>query len=250
MRAKGEGLSDVGMRRKSNEDAFLLDDALGLYVVADGMGGHAAGEVASKETVETIHGAVKKDAAILAPLEGDPTPEQIRAALRVLERAVQAATYMVFAIAEHDPDQQGMGTTVSALLVVGHYALIAQVGDSRVYLIRNGHAAALTEDHTLVNWQIKQGIITEAEAASSPHRNVITRAVGSRDYVQVDTRLVETQVGDRYLVCSDGLHGYVEDAEIAPVVDLGPARAVKRLVEMANERGGRDNITNIVVEIY
>ncbi|MEM7605454.1 MAG: protein phosphatase 2C domain-containing protein [Myxococcota bacterium] len=142
-----------------------------------------------------------------------------------------------------------MGTTLSALAICGHYGVTAQVGDSRIYLVRGGRAAQLTEDHTLVAWQLKQGIITEAEAAVSPHRNVITRAVGSRDYVQVDTRFFEVRPGDAFLVCSDGLHGYLAEEEIAPIVNLGPDVATERFVTMANERGGKDNITVVVVRI-
>ncbi|MCA9580660.1 MAG: Stp1/IreP family PP2C-type Ser/Thr phosphatase [Myxococcales bacterium] len=249
MQATGSGLTDIGRRRVINEDAYLVDDDLGLYVVADGMGGHAAGEVASQVTVETVHGMVKRQAALLDPLGGTASPEQIRAAMRLLESAIQAATYFVFGIGQHDPDQQGMGTTVSAIILRGNYGVVAQVGDSRVYLIRQGEVTPLTEDHTLVNWQVKQGIITEEEAAVSPHKNVITRAVGSRDYVQVDTSIVNVHPGDRFLLCSDGLHGYVEEHEIPAIIDLGPSRAIHRFIEIANERGGRDNITAVVAEV-
>ena len=246
----GAGLTDIGRRRQVNEDAFFFDDALGLYVVADGMGGHAAGEVASAEAVDTVHGMVRRGAPALERLaEGEPSEDAIRQAIRVLESAVQAATYMVFGIAQHEPDRQGMGTTLSALAICGRFGITAQVGDSRVYMIRDGKASLLTEDHTLVAWQLKQGIITEEEAAVSPHRNVITRAVGSRDYVQVDTRFFECRSGDSYLLCSDGLHGYVSDDELPRIVELGPEIATQKLIDMANERGGRDNITAVVVTL-
>lgn len=244
------GVTDIGRRRTSNEDAFLLDDELGLYVVADGMGGHAAGEVASREAVDTVMGMVRRGQETVDRFgrEG-PTEDNVRAVQRLLESAVQAATYMVFAIAENDPDQKGMGTTVSALLLTADHGVIAQVGDSRIYLLREGQVYQLTEDHTLVAWQVKQGIISEAEAALSPHKNVITRAVGSRDYVQVDTHCIEIGAGDRFLLCSDGLHGYLSEQEIAPILALGPQLAANRLIELANSRGGRDNITAVVVEI-
>jgi protein phosphatase len=246
----GAGITDVGLRRAVNEDAYFFDDELGLYVVADGMGGHAAGDVASREAVDAVHGMVRRDRGRLARVaQGDHSPEAIRHAVRLLESAVQAATYMVFGIAQHTPEQQGMGTTVSALAICGAYAITAQVGDSRVYLVRDGVAAPLTEDHTLVAWQLKQGIITEEEAATSPHRNVITRAVGSREYVQVDTRVIEVRPGDAFLACSDGLHGYLREEEIPPILDLGPSLAVQRFVQLANDRGGRDNITAVVVEV-
>ena len=234
----------------SNEDAFILDNDIGLYVVADGMGGHAAGEVASQEAVDTVLGMVRRGYASVEQFQHEgPTGDNVRGVQRLLKSAVQAATYMVFAIAENDPDQKGMGTTVSALLVMESHAVVAQVGDSRVYLVRENKVYQLTEDHTLVAWQVKQGIISEAEAALSPHKNVITRAVGSRDYVQVDTQCVEVGPGDRFLVCSDGLHGYLTDEEIPSILALGPEVAVSRLIDVANARGGRDNITAVVVEV-
>jgi len=250
VRRHSAGLTDVGRRRIANEDAFLVDDGLGLYVVADGMGGHAAGEVASHEAVDTVHGMVKRGRdALDAIAAGDLSETAVHRAIRVIESAVQAATYMVFAIAQNEPEQQGMGTTLSALALVGNHGVTAQVGDSRVYLVRDGRAQALTEDHTLVAWQLKQGIISAEEALVSPHKNVITRAVGSRDYVQVDTGFFDVQPGDTFLLCSDGLHGYLDDDEIPQIIDLGATIAVRRFIELANERGGRDNITAVVVEV-
>ncbi len=250
MRRYGQGLSDLGKKRVTNEDSFLCDDELGLYVVADGMGGHNAGEVASQEAIETLSDMVRRECNTLQGLEAPDVPtETVRRALRLLESSVQAATYMVFGIAQTDPEQQGMGTTVSALLLKGNYGITAQVGDSRIYMDRDRKAYQLTEDHTLIAWQLKQGVITEEEAARSPHKNVITRAVGSRDYVQVDTRAFLVQAGDRFLLCSDGLHGYLSDAEIPTVMQLGPQRATRQFIEIANQRGGKDNITAIVVEL-
>jgi protein phosphatase len=242
------GHTDIGRRRASNEDAFGFDDELGLYVVADGMGGHAAGEIASREAVDTVLANVRREApTIRAIAEGDRDEATVRRALRAVEAAVQAATYLIFAIAENQPDQRGMGTTVSALLLVGEIGMTAQVGDSRVYQTRADTVTRLTEDHTLVAWQIKQGIISAEEAERSPHKNVITRAVGSREYVQVDTRVFDVASGDRYLICSDGLHGYLNDHELGPILTMTPETAVRRLINVANERGGRDNITAIVV---
>ena len=250
MQIESAGLTDVGQRRKLNEDAFLVDDALALYVVADGMGGHAAGEVASSEAVDAVHSMVIRERAKLERLsQGDISEEVVRQAHRVLEAAVQNATYQVFGIAQHEPEQQGMGTTVSALALAGPYGITAQVGDSRIYLVRQGQARPLTEDHTLVAWQLKQGIITPEEALLSPHKNVITRAVGSREYVQVDTRFVDVQPNDAFMLCSDGLHGYVPDHEIPGIVALGPRLSVERFIQLANDRGGRDNITCVVVQL-
>jgi serine/threonine protein phosphatase PrpC len=248
-RRLGIGLTDLGRKRTSNEDAYFLDDTLGLYVVADGMGGHAAGEVASQESVETVYGMVKRQYAGLQALRDPVDPDNARAACRVMESAVQGATYMVFSMAEMDRGKTGMGTTISALLVLGDYAVTAQVGDSRIYRINDGQTEQLTEDHTLIAWQLKQGLITPQEARKSPHRNVITRAVGNREYVQVDTGLIPLKTGDKFLLCSDGLHGYLHQADIAPIAALGGEAAVKRFIDLANERGGKDNITAVLVEI-
>lgn len=238
----------MGRKRKHNEDAYLADDGLGLWVVADGMGGHAAGEIASREACDAIYGVVKqgKPRLLKNPL-WDETSQA--AAYRLLEGAIQAATYIVYSMAELDAEKTGMGTTISAMMSVHDRLVLAQVGDSRIYHIRHGYAEQVTEDHTLVAWQVKQGIITEAEARISKQRNVITRAVGNRDYVQVDTFAVSCERGDAFLLCSDGLHGYLETDEIPHFIALGAERAVQGLIEYANDRGGRDNITAVVVEI-
>ena len=240
--------SDIGRRRKVNEDCYLCDDALGLWIVADGMGGHAAGEVASREAVDTILGMVKRGRPALQ--HSDPPSEaDMRAASRLIEGAIQAATYMVFALAEQDANKAGMGTTISAMLRFHDYAVLGQVGDSRIYRVRNQTAEQLTEDHTLTNGQIKQGLITEEEAKVSRQRNVITRAVGNKDYVQVDTAVVALNLGDIYLLCSDGLHGYLRLEEIPELVQPGGKAAVEQLINVANERGGKDNITAVQVEV-
>jgi protein phosphatase len=249
LRRTGHGLTDLGRKRRSNEDAFFMDDELGLYVVADGMGGHAAGEVASREAVDTLYGMVKRGLGKLRELVDPVSEEDASAACRLMESAVQAATYFVYSIAEIDRDKSGMGTTISALLVLGDYAVTAQVGDSRIYLVRDGTVEQLTEDHTLIAWQLKQGLITPQEAERSPHKNVITRAVGNREYVQVDTKLVPLASGVRFLLCSDGLHGYVQDADIPGIVGLGGKASVQRFINLANDRGGKDNITAVLVEL-
>lgn len=248
MRARSAGKTHVGMKRTLNEDAFLVDDELGLYLVADGMGGHAAGEVASEEAVSTAYGMVKQARGSLKKLD-NPDDAQVRAALRLMEASIQAATYMVYTLAELDREKSGMGTTITGMLVLGDHAVTAQVGDSRIYQIRGGEARQLTEDHTLIAWQLREGIITQEEARRSPHKNVITRAVGNREYVQVDTNLVQIAPGDRYLLCSDGLHGYLRLHEIPGIAELGGEPAVDAFIELANSRGGKDNITAILVEI-
>lgn len=229
--------TDVGRRRTNNEDAFLIDDELGLWVVADGMGGQAAGEVASQQAVETVHGMV-----LSGLRRGSANVE------RILESAVQAATYMVYGMAELDSSKTGMGTTLSAVLRQPDRLIIAQVGDSRVYRVRNGRATQLTEDHTLVNWQIQQGLITAEQAKKSKQKNVITRAVGNRDYVQVDIFHCDVMPNDVFVLCSDGLYAYIRATELPELLEARGDAAVQALIDMANERGGRDNITVALVE--
>ena len=248
-RLRSYGLTDQGRRRPHNEDAYVCDDALGLFVVADGVGGHAKGEIASQESVDQIRGFVSQGRAAIAELIKEPGRDERREAVRrLLESAVQSACYMVFGLAELEPSQKGMSTTISALLVAGGYGVVAQVGDSRIYRVRGGVGQQLTEDHTLVNYKLKQGLISEVEARTMKGKNVITRAVGHKDYVEVDTRELEVQAGDRYLLCSDGLHGYLQAGELEGVLGDGTAQeAPARFVAMANDRGGRDNITVVLV---
>lgn len=242
------GLSDVGRKRQHNEDAFLVDDALGLYIVCDGMGGHAAGEVAAARTIEVVREYISANQSILAALAADPTPRHRAAAVALVEAAVQNACSVVFDLAQSEADKRGMGTTCVVLLMVGEKAIIGHVGDSRIYLLRNGEQHQLTEDHTLIQAQLKQGVITPDQAETSPYRNVITRAVGIQESVQVDTLLTDVLPGDVFLLCSDGLHGYLEDGEGVSVAAAGEIAALpQRLVDLANDRGGKDNVTAVVV---
>lgn len=245
------GQSDVGRVRKHNEDAFLIDDSLGLFVVADGLGGHAAGEVASEEAVYNIRGWVRRERPKVESLLADPYDvEQQNVAEQILRGAIQAATYLIHSMAEFDETKAGMGTTTSVLMLLGRVAVVGQVGDSRIYLARDGQIAQITDDHTLIAAQIREGMLTPEEARYAPHRNVITRAVGSHEYVEVDTRVVETVPGDRFLLCTDGLHGYLEsDDEAMAYLQMQGDEAASRLIDLANNRGGRDNTTVIVVEV-
>jgi protein phosphatase len=247
LRRRSFAQTDIGKKRKHNEDAFRCSDELGLYVVADGVGGHAKGEVASVEAVEQIHNFVAQGReAVAAATLADPASQ--RPVKRLLESAVQSACYMVFGMAEVEPSHQGMSTTISALLVLKDYAVTAQVGDSRIYRIRDGAGAQLTEDHTLVNHKLKQGLITREEARTMKGKNVITRAVGHREYVEVDVREVDVGAGDRFLLCSDGLHGYLDDGELERVLESAPPdQAPAAFVKLANDRGGKDNITVVLV---
>lgn len=243
-------LSDVGRRRDHNEDAYLNDDQIQLYVVADGMGGHAAGEVAAWEAVEAVRGMVRREKHVLEAYVRLGTEETRLSLRRLIESSIQSATYMVFGLAEQDPKIKGMGTTITVMLVVNDIVVVGSVGDSRAYLVRGEQTWQVTEDHTLVQLQMKAGLITPEQARKSPRGNVITRAVGPREYVQVDTYVVPLQPGDRYLLCSDGLHGYLEPPEISTMMALRELDLIcQNLVQLANDRGGKDNITCVLVEI-
>ncbi len=251
MRIVSAGSTDVGRKRPHNEDALYSDDTLGLFVVADGVGGHAKGEVASAETVDQIAMWVRRHLPDVdrALKRGDEAAHgEIR---RLMESGVQSACYMVFGMAEMDPDKKGMSTTLSAMLVRGGYVFVAQVGDSRVYRLRGDELLQLTEDHTLINYKLKHGLITPEEAKRAQGKNVITRAVGHKDYVQVDTIQEQIALGDRFLLCTDGLHGYLDnDDEVIELMRVHPLElATQQAIEFANERGGKDNITALLVAV-
>jgi serine/threonine protein phosphatase PrpC len=246
MRRWSVSRTDVGKKRPHNEDSFSADDKLGLYVVADGVGGHAKGEVASQEAVEQINGWVKAESAHIAEYVANPTDDGLGVLRRLVESAVQQACYMVYGMAEQDPEQRGMSTTISTLLLAGQVGIIGQVGDSRIYRMRASQVQQLTEDHTLLNYKLKHGLLTPEQAARAPGKNVITRAVGHKDYVEVDTNLVDAFPGDRFLLCSDGLHGYLRDGELDGIMGAEPKTVVDKLIDLANARGGRDNITVVL----
>ena len=206
--------TDVGRQREHNEDNFLVDKKLRLFMVADGMGGHAAGEVASGIAVHAVRDALYEKRALIDAYRDDATAEQTSEVLRALEQAVQAACAAVFARAQAEPDKRGMGTTTTALLIAGSAerprGFIAHVGDSRVYLSRQGQCHALTEDHLLLNELVRRGKLNKSEIDGSPYRqykNSVTRAVGVYASVEVDTFDFDILPGDRFLICSDGLSG-------------------------------------------
>jgi len=248
------GRSDIGRKRQINEDCFFRDDARGFYVVADGVGGQNKGEIASREAVDAmtswVYGASRDlDRLVERVLFGDA--ECVWEIRRLLESGVKNACYMVYGMAELDPEKKGMSTTMSALLVRANLAFAAHVGDSRVYRVRKQSVLQLTEDHTLINYKVKHGMMTRAEAEKATGKNVITRAVGHKDYVQVDTADVDAAPGDRFLLCSDGLHGYfTTDDEVAQLCADGELEeCAEAAIAMANSRGGKDNITAIVAEV-
>lgn len=232
MRITSAARTDVGRVREGNEDGFR--DAAPFFAVADGMGGHRGGEVASRLALETA--------------------ERLRDAGRdaTLADLIREASRTVHARARTDRDVAGMGTTLTVAEVDGTVLRIAHVGDSRAYLLRDGALRQLTTDHTLVQRLVDIGEITPDEVADHPKRNVLVRVVGTEPDVEVDELEVPVRVGDRVLLCSDGLTGMVDDAHIAEVLrsTAGDAQAaVDRLVEAANAAGGADNVTALVVDL-
>ncbi len=248
---KAYGLTDVGRKRKHNEDAFASDVNEGLFIVADGMGGHAAGEVASKITVETIGefiAATRQKEEATWPFKYNHELDFNSNRLAV---AIEKANERVMAAVAAQPWLKGMGTTVVAGLLNEKLLSLAHVGDSRAYLFRDGQLSRLTDDHSWVHEQVTAGILTEEEAKTHPLKTVVTRALGGGPSVSPDLQELVFSPGDRYLFCSDGLTTMVGDEEI-----LDTAASVKdtqalcqKLVDMANEKGGVDNITVVVVDI-
>lgn len=254
MRTISVGLSDVGRRRSINEDALFRDDGTGFYVVADGVGGHLRGEVASRETVEQLRmwlDRVQDEMDHWLALAERGHRDARWEVRRLLESGVKHACYMVFGMAQLDPSKRGMSTTCSAVLIRGGCAFAAHVGDSRVYRMRAGAVLQLTEDHTLINYKLKRGLMTPDEARRARGKNVITRAVGHKEYVQVDTTDIDVAPGDRFLLCTDGLHNYLRsDEEIAELIsDDSLETSAQAAIALANHRGGKDNITTVMVEV-
>jgi serine/threonine protein phosphatase PrpC/CRP-like cAMP-binding protein len=241
-------LTSVGRVREHNEDSFLVDEGLGLYAVADGMGGHAAGEVASKLALETFRRVVLEGRQRVDASHHDPRSREARRdLLQLLEEAAHAACAAVHEEGQKDEQKRGMGTTLCALLTVGSHGFIAHVGDSRIYLVRGERTHQLTQDHTLQNELLKRGRLTPEEISRVKQKNALTRAIGVYASVDVDTLDLDILPGDRVLLCSDGLYGYLRKGELNSIFEGPPEQAPSRLVALANQRGGQDNITAVVV---
>jgi len=234
--------TDVGMVRSGNEDNFYADadERRGLFVVADGMGGHAAGEVASEMAVQIVSQTL---AAVASAMDA--------AAAELMAKSLRDANRAIYDRMLAESDKQGMGTTASVLILSDHAFLIGQIGDSRVYLLRDGVLTQLTKDHSYVQEQVDAGLLTPEQARHHPYSNVITRCVGANDDVEVDLFRGEARSGDVFLVASDGLTGMVDDRRLLQlmVARTGPGRIVDALIAEANARGGVDNITAIVVQV-
>lgn len=246
--------TDVGRVRDHNEDNYLVDKKLALFVVADGMGGHAAGEVASALAVRTVHEEIRKQRELIEDYEKGSTGASAVSArdiLNLLEFAVQRACARIHEEAAADSHKRGMGTTLSSILFVGNKGFIAHVGDSRIYLARDGRIQQVTEDHTVFNELIKRGKLSREQIEKVAHKNAITRAVGVYERVEVDTLALEVLPGDVFMLCSDGLHGYLDgsDALARILREVSPDEQAQAFIEYANDCGGKDNITNILVRV-
>ena len=224
--------TDVGLVRTGNEDAAWMDEKRGIFAVADGMGGHLAGEVASSLAIESVRKMAEKD---------DP-PEVLD-----LEMMVRDANRIIAGHAQQHPECTGMGTTLCVLEENGRYVFIAHVGDSRIYRFRNGHLEQITRDHSLVAELVRGGIITEEEARVHPRRNIITRALGTDGYNEPDILIINRNESDFWLLCTDGLHGMVPDRVMEEILSSGtPDIWADRLMQAALDAGGTDNITFIL----
>ncbi len=234
--------TDVGMIRSGNEDNFAVDanTERGVFIVADGMGGHAAGEVASEMAVQIV----LLELVPIRSVEEQQSATRLAQALKHANRAIHDRTMT-------ETDKQGMGTTASVLMISDSSYLIGQVGDSRVYLLRDGGLSQLTKDHSYVQEQVDAGFLTPEQARYHPYSNVITRCVGASPDVEPDIYRGEVKRGDVYLVASDGLTSMVDDRRLAQLLlaRAAPDRKVHALIQEANGRGGLDNITAIVVEV-
>lgn len=236
MKLNAFGFTDIGLKRKINQDAFLKDDTLGLYIVADGMGGHRGGEVASRLAVEVTQRFCKENPT-LPPRE-------------ILDRGINLSCVEIFKQSLENEELSGMGTTVVAMLFKEDAVYIGQVGDSRAYLQQGDGIWQLTEDHSLLNEEIRAGRIDPSQIASYQFKNVITRSVGYESHVAVDIYRRRVMPGDLYFSCTDGLSGLVEMSEIHQELKKhGPEQAVKNLIALANTRGGDDNITAMAVQV-
>jgi PPM family protein phosphatase len=243
------GLSDVGRVRTNNEDSFRIVEALNLFILSDGMGGEAHGEVASAMAVDVINKYCESDKEDSGATVLDEAPSNISSRTRRLKSAVALANFQIFQAAQKNPEQRGMGATITALWLKDTLLSIAHVGDSRAYLLRNGNLQQLTNDHSLVAEQVRRGLITPQQAEESEMQSVLLRALGAHPEVEIDTDEVEIIPRDVLLLCSDGLTRMVTEPEIAGALqaEMVPSAAAERLIALANENGGIDNVTVIVV---
>ncbi len=252
LKLQASGLSDVGLKREHNEDSILISKELGLFAVADGMGGHAAGEVASRMAVTNMMEFINQLEEDKSFAQDQTAQEGLNPGEKALFLSIVNANKRLCFLAEENAAYFGMGTTIAAIYTLGDSVHIAHVGDSRIYLAREGMLEQITQDHSWVNEQLQKNVLTEDEARNHRWRNVITRALGNRTDVEIDIKTVLAKEGDIFLICSDGLTSMVDDAAIEHVLlaeDIHLDKACAELVRMANDAGGHDNISVVLVKI-
>jgi serine/threonine protein phosphatase PrpC len=244
-------VTDIGVIRDHNEDSAFVDEQNSFFVVADGMGGHAAGEVASAMAVEVVRQSLEIARGRMDSFARAPSEEGRRELVGLLQSAVLAAHQAVFQRGIKEADKQGMGTTLDAVVIAGREAFVAHVGDSRTYLIRDQRTAQITTDHTVAEVLVIEGKLSVEEAQVSPLRTVLVNALGVSSEVGVEMAHIELRAGDRLLLCSDGLHDYfMADEEIAEKLGKGDVHpTLQAMVELAKDRGGHDNITGVVIDV-
>jgi len=247
MKLTAVGKTDVGRKRGHNEDYIVLDPELGLYLVCDGMGGHAAGEVAAETAARTVKRWLQENRQRIDSF--DDTGLARDGLIRLVEEAIQLASKEVYGVATSQNGKAGMGTTLTMVLFTKNLGIMGHVGDSRLYLRRAGRTFQLSEDHTYVNEIIRRGLATAEQAKKGPYNNVITRAVGIQQSVRADTLLFDILPGDTLLLCSDGLTKYAESIEeLGGLLDGEHTESLPgQLIDIANSRGGSDNISTIIL---
>ena len=244
--------TDVGRIRTNNEDNYHVDMVAGLFIVSDGMGGHNAGEVASKLSCDVISREIDDAQALRERYDNSGDTQDLKALRKIMENAVGTACKEIYRQASRSEDQAGMGTTCTAVWFVGNNkGIIGHVGDSRLYVLRSGNLHQLSEDHTYVNELVKRSALSKEEAKNHPQGNVLSRALGVQPTVSVDTMIFDVDPGDTYLLCSDGLYNYYqENQEIAALLNVADLNvSLKNLIDRALERGGHDNCTAIAVRV-
>ncbi|MDP3087110.1 MAG: Stp1/IreP family PP2C-type Ser/Thr phosphatase [Methylotenera sp.] len=244
-------LTDVGMQRDHNEDAIASDDAIGFVILADGMGGYKAGEVASEMAILSITAELKEAMVTHQPGQVDSVLGQQAEAKLILD-AVKNANEVIYSVSQTQPQCAGMGTTLVVGLFTNNKLLVGHIGDSRMYRLRNKSLSQITEDHSLLQEQINAGLITAEQAKYSANKNLVTRALGVDPEVELDLKEYDVEAGDMYLLCSDGLSDLVEYDVIQTTLNSlssNLAEAAQVLVQMANDNGGKDNISVILVKV-
>lgn len=251
MLVRAFGFSDVGKKREKNEDSFLVNEGLSLFVVADGMGGHLGGDFASRMAVSTVE-------EVVTELEADPESTLQEGGIAVkqgeyqgyLRYAIKLAGQRIFEAASSDTRLRGMGTTTVVLLFRNGKVYVANVGDSRAYRVRGDRISQITKDHSLVGEQMRAGMLSETDARTHKLKNIITRSVGFQEEVDADIDIRVLREGDSFLLCSDGLSNLVKSDEMRDIIVTNdPEQACRRLIDVANERGGDDNVTTVLARV-